>query len=47
MTVELTYLVYVAVFTALLWIPYILNLIGVRGLSDAVGYPADPKPIAP
>jgi uncharacterized MAPEG superfamily protein len=47
MTIELTYLVYAAVFTALLWVPYILNLIAVRGLSDAVGYPADPKPIAP
>ena len=47
MTVELTYLVYVAVFTVLMWVPYILNLIAVRGLSDAVGYPADPKPIAP
>ena len=47
MTIELTYLVYVAVFTVLMWVPYILNLIAVRGLSDAVGYPADPKPIAP
>jgi uncharacterized MAPEG superfamily protein len=45
-TVELTYLVYVAVFTGLMWVPYILNLIAVRGLSDAVGYPAEPKPIA-
>jgi uncharacterized MAPEG superfamily protein len=26
--------------------PYILNLIAVRGLVDAVGYPADPKPLA-
>ncbi len=26
--------------------PYILNTIGVRGLTDAVGYPADPKPLA-
>lgn len=47
MTVELTYLVYVTVFTALMWVPYILNLIMVRGLSDAVGYPSDPKPLAP
>jgi uncharacterized MAPEG superfamily protein len=47
MTTELTYLVYVSVLTALLWVPYILNLIVVRGPKDAVGYPADPKPIAP
>ena len=46
MTVELTWLVYVAVLTSLLWIPYILNLIAVRGLTEAVGYPMNPKPIA-
>ena len=47
MTVELTWLVYVSVFTVLLWVPYILNLIAVRGLVDAVGYPANPQPLAP
>lgn len=47
MTTELTYLVYVSVLTALLWVPYILNLIIVRGPVDAVGYPQNPKPIAP
>jgi uncharacterized MAPEG superfamily protein len=47
MTVELKYLVLVTVFTALLWIPYILNTIMVRGLVDAVGYPENPKPLAP
>ena len=47
MPVELRYLTYVAVLTALLWIPYILNEISVRGLVDAVGYPAAPKPLAP
>jgi uncharacterized MAPEG superfamily protein len=46
MTTELTYLVYVSVLTALLWIPYILDLIIVRGPIDAVGYPENPKPIA-
>jgi uncharacterized MAPEG superfamily protein len=30
-----------------MWIPYILNTITVRGLMDAVGYPEDPKPLAP
>ena len=47
MTVELKYLVLVSAFTALMWIPYILNVIGVRGLLDAVGYPENPTPIAP
>jgi uncharacterized MAPEG superfamily protein len=47
MPVELRYLTYVAVLTALLWVPYILNEISVRGLMDAVGYPAAPKPLAP
>lgn len=47
MTVELHYLALVTAFTAVLWIPYILNMIAVRGLLDAVGYPEDPKPIAP
>jgi uncharacterized MAPEG superfamily protein len=34
------------VLTGLLWIPYILNLIMVRGLVDAVGYPDNAKPIS-
>ncbi len=46
MTTELYYLTLVTLLTAILWIPYILNLIMVRGLLDAVGYPADPKPLA-
>lgn len=46
MTVELEYLTWVTVFTAPMWIPYILNTIAVRGLVDAVGYPDDPKPLA-
>lgn len=46
MTVELEYLTWVTVFTALMWMPYILNMIIVRGLVDAVGYPEDPKPLA-
>lgn len=47
MSVELKYLVLVTTFTALLWIPYILNTIMVRGVLDAVGYPENPKPLAP
>jgi uncharacterized MAPEG superfamily protein len=47
MTMELKYLAWVTVFTALLWVPYILNEIMVRGLVDAVGYPQNPKALAP
>ncbi len=47
MTVELKYLAFVTTFTALMWIPYILNMIMVRGVVDAVGYPENPKPMAP
>ena len=46
MTIELKYLVLVTTFTALMWIPYIFNMIAVRGLIDAVGYPENPKPMA-
>jgi uncharacterized MAPEG superfamily protein len=47
MSPELRYLALVAALTALLWVPYILNEIMVRGVVDAVGYPANPKPLAP
>ncbi len=47
MTTELTYLAIVTTLTAVLWIPYILNMIMVRGLKDAVGYPDDPAPLSP
>jgi uncharacterized MAPEG superfamily protein len=46
MTLELKYLVLVTALTAILWVPYILNRIAVWGLADAVGYPANPKPLA-
>ncbi len=45
MTPELQYLVFTCVFTAVMWVPYTLNLIAVRGLRDAVGYPENAKPI--
>jgi uncharacterized MAPEG superfamily protein len=44
---ELQYLVYVTVFTGLLWVAYILDRIATRGLLDAVGYPDNPKPQSP
>lgn len=46
MTLELKYLVLVTTLTALLWVPYILNRIAVRGLADTVGYPDNPKPMS-
>jgi uncharacterized MAPEG superfamily protein len=47
MKTELFYLVLVAAFTGLLWVPYILDRIAVRGIGDAVGYPENPKPQSP
>jgi len=47
MKLELVYLVLVTTVTAVMWIPYILNLILVRGIVEAVGYPENPKPLAP
>ena len=47
MKTELVYLVYVTIFTGLLWVPYILDRIATRGLLDAVGYPENPKPQSP
>lgn len=43
MKTELLYLILVTAFTGLLWIPYILDRVLVRGLVDAVGYPENPK----
>jgi uncharacterized MAPEG superfamily protein len=39
-------LAWVTALTGILWVPYILNTIAVRGLMNAVGYPAEPKPLA-
>jgi uncharacterized MAPEG superfamily protein len=44
MKTELLYLVLVTVLTALIWIPYILDRVAIWGLTDAVGYPDNPKP---
>ena len=46
-TMELHYLAASAALAAVMWIPYVLNRIAVGGISDAVGYPANPKPLAP
>ncbi len=47
MNTETTYLVWGTLLTALLWVPYVLNRMMVRGVADTVGYPANPKPLAP
>lgn len=47
MNTQLQYLTYVTLLTAIMWIPYILNEITVRGVVEAVGYPQNPKPLAP
>ncbi len=47
MKTELMYLTYVATLTGLLWVPYILDRVAVRGLFEAVGYPENPKPQSP
>lgn len=47
MSSELTFLTWVTALTAVLWVPYILNTLVVRGIIDAVGYPENPKSPAP
>jgi uncharacterized MAPEG superfamily protein len=47
MSTELFYLTLVALFTVVCWIPYIVNRAMVLGFTDAMGYPTDPKPMAP
>lgn len=47
MTPELKYLAYTAIFTTLMWIPYILNALSRNKLTDAVGYPDQPLVMSP
>lgn len=44
---ELTSLVLISTFTALMWVPYVLNRTVVIGIHATVGYPAEPAPLAP
>ena len=46
MSSELTTLTWVLAVQLVIWVPYILNMIAVRGLIDAVGYPDNPAPLA-
>ena len=47
MKTELLSLVWVTILTAVMWIPYVLDRVAVRGLKDTVGYPFEPKPQSP
>jgi uncharacterized MAPEG superfamily protein len=47
MRTELFYLALVATFTALMWVPYVLNRFAVWGIPDTVGFPDNPKPLTP
>lgn len=47
MTSELMSLTWVVALSAIMWVPYVFNAIMVRGLIDVVGYPDNPKPLAP
>lgn len=47
MGTELFYLALVALLTALLWMPYILDRFARWGVRDTVGYPANPPPQSP
>jgi len=47
MKTELINLAGIAVFTALMWVPYVLNRFVVWGIADTVGYPTHPKALAP
>ena len=46
MTSEMMSLTWVTTLTAVLWMPYIVNQILVRGLIEAVGYPENPTPLS-
>lgn len=47
MSNEMMSLTWVITLSAVMWVPYIVNTIMVQGLSDAVGYPDNPRPLAP
>ena len=47
MSSEMMSLSWVLALHLVMWIPYIFNVIMVRGLVDAVSYPENPAPMAP
>ncbi|WP_298773894.1 MAPEG family protein [uncultured Shewanella sp.] len=46
MPTELISLTLITLLTALMWVPYMFNLVKVRGISDALGYPSGPADVA-
>lgn len=46
MTSEMMSLSWILALHLVIWVPYVLNLIAVRGLVNAVGYPENPPPMA-
>ena len=46
MTTELICLTLITLFTALMWLPYMVNIVNVRGVSEALGYPSNPAAVS-
>jgi uncharacterized MAPEG superfamily protein len=47
MTTELSSLVIITTFTAMLWAPYVTDRMFVAGIDATVGYPAEPASLSP
>jgi uncharacterized MAPEG superfamily protein len=47
MRTEIATLIWISAFTGVLWIPYVLNRLVVRGIVSTVSYPVDPPPLSP
>ena len=47
MSTEISSLVWISTFTALLWAPYVLNRMIVGGIQATVSYPAEPPELSP
>ncbi len=45
MSIELTSLTLVVLFTSLMWMPFIANVVSIRGVGQALGYPESPAPL--
>lgn len=47
MTPELKYLAWTSILSALIWIPYVINILTSNRMSDAVGCPDSPLVMGP
>jgi uncharacterized MAPEG superfamily protein len=47
MTPELKYLAWTSILSALIWIPYIFNVLANNRMGDALGYPDTPLAMSP